>query len=211
MEIYKDIEGEKLQKLFSLLNQISDYASIERYCLERIPDDEFVIVQAEYKKYLLENDKMQRKNYASDRENYRAQLRSHLGIKTEQEASRYFDTLLKQDMEILESVKNEGKIREIVPIEEDVISKKYTRITPTTSGPIRELYYIKIGNLLKKIESDMKSLFAFPYTINNEQYENLVFYKENNPIFTICSHENFACAILNEKDEKYNKELKKYL
>lgn len=134
-------------------------------------------------------------------------LESHLGIKTEEEANKYFDSLLNQDMEVLECVKNDGGIREVAPIEEDVIRKKYTRVTPTTSGPIREIYYIKIGELLKKIESAMKSLFDFPYTINNEQYENLSFYKGEELIFTICSHENFACVILDKKEEN---ELKKY-
>ena len=202
MELNKNIKGEKLQKMFNYLNRIADRVSIERYCSERIPDDEFAAVQAEFKNHLLENDKKRRNDYASDRENYRARLRRYLGIKTEQEATKYFDTLLNQDMEILECVKNDGKIREVAPIEEDVIRKRYTRITPTTSGPIMQQYYIRVGELLKRIESDMDSLFAFPYTINNEQYENLAFYRGKDPIFTICSHEKFACIMLNEKEQK---------
>ena len=208
MEINKNIKGKNLQKIFEFLNRIADYVSIERYCTERIPDDEFTVLQTEYKKHLLENDKKRRSNYASDRDNYRARLKAHLGIKTDQEASRYFDTLLNQDMEILESIKNDGEIREVSPFEEDVIRKKYTRITPTTSGPIMQQYYIRMGELVKKIEADMDGLFSFPYTINNEQYENLTFYRGTDPIFTICSHESFACVILDKKEEN---ELKRYL
>ena len=105
-------------------------------------------------------------------------------------------------MEILECVKNDGKIREVAPIEEDVIKKRYTRITPTTSGPIMQQYYIRIGELVKRIQSDMDGLFSFPYTINNEQYENLTFYRGKDPIFTICSHENFACIMLDDQEKK---------
>lgn len=206
MDIYINIKGEKLRKFFEYLNEIADEASIERYCTERIPDDEFIALQAEYKKYLLENDKKRRNDYASDKGNYKSLLRLHMGIITEQEATRYFDTLLEQDMDILESAKNDGKIREVSPIEEDVIRKKYTRITPTTSGPIMQQYYIKIGELVKSIEEGMDGLFSFPYTINNEQYENLTFYREKDPIFTICSHEKYACIIL---DDEGIKELKR--
>lgn len=208
MELNKNIKGEKLQKMFRYLNGVADRVSIERYCTERILDDEFEEVQAEFKKHLLENDKKRRSDYASDKEKYRSLLRVYMGINTEQEATRYFDALLQQDMEILESVKNDGKIREVYPIEEDVIGKRYTRITPTTSGPIMQQYYIKIGELVKSIEEGMDGLFSFPYTINNEQYENLTFYRGTDPIFTICSHESFACVILDKKEEN---ELKRYL
>lgn len=206
MEININIKGEQLKKLFNFLNQLADMVSIERYCTEKIPNDEFIALQTEYEEYILENDNRRRSDYESNRKNYRETLRKHLEINNDKEATQYFDTLLNQDMENLKSLKNNGKIRNIIPIEEDAIRKQYTRVTITTEGPIRQQYYLKIGKLLKRIELDMDSLFSFPYIINNEEYENLTFYRENNPIFAICSHENFACIML---DDDKIKELKK--
>ena len=207
MEINKDVKEEQLQKMFEYLNGISDMVTIERYCDEKISENEFAVVQEEYKKHILKKDKDRRKNYTDNIDNYRKTLKSNLGIKTEQEATKYFDSLLEQDKEILKCEKNNGKNRKVAQIEEDVINKKYTRVTLVTEGPIRQQYNLKIGNLLKRIESDMNSLFSFPYIINNEQYENLAFYKHNKPIFAICSHEEFACVMLADEGIKELKKL----
>lgn len=192
MEINQDIKGEELQKLFEFFNSISDSISIERYCMERIPEEEFDKVQKEYKEYILKSDRERREEYASDKNNIRKALKKHLGINNDKEANKYFDDLLKQDLEVLNEVKNNGEKRVVNPIEEDVIKKKYTRVASTTRGPIMQQYYIKVGELLKRIEQDMTSLFSFPYYINNEEYENLTFYKDNEIIFSICSHEKYA-------------------
>ena len=50
----------------------------------------------------------------------------------------------------------------------------------------------------------MTSLFAFPYHINNEEYENLTFYKDEKMIFSICSHENYAMLHEDLKKEILN-------
>jgi len=204
MELYQDIKGEKLQKMFEFLNGVSDRISIERYCAERIPEEEFEKVQKEYKEHILKLDRERRQEYAVDENNIRKTLKKHLGIKNDKEANKYFDKLLEQDLDVLNEVKNDGEKRVVNPIEEDVIAKKYTRVATTTRGPIMQQYYIKIGELLKRIEQDMTSLFAFPYHINNEEYENLTFYKDEKMIFSICSHENYAMLHEDLKKEILN-------
>jgi len=204
MELNQDIKGEELQKIFEFLNRISDKISIERYCAERIPEEEFEKVQKEYKEHILKLDRERRQEYAVDENNIRKTLKKHLGIKNDKEANKYFDKLLEQDLDVLNEVKNYGEKRVVNPIEEDVIAKKYTRVATTTRGPIMQQYYIKIGELLKRIEQDMTSLFAFPYHINNEEYENLTFYKDEKMIFSICSHENYAMLHEDLKKEILN-------
>ena len=196
MELNQDIKGQKLEEIFKFLNSISDRISIERYCAERIPEDEFEKVQREYKEHILETDRERREGYDIDKNGIRKALRKHLGIKNDKEANKYFDRLLEQDLEVLNLVKNDGEKRAVNTITEDVITKKYTRVAATTQGPIMQQYYIKVGELLKRIEQGMTSLFSFPYHINNEEYENLTFYKNEKMIFSICSHEKYA--ILNE-------------
>ena len=204
MELNQDIKGQKLEEIFKFLNSISDKISIERYCAERIPEEEFEKVQKEYKEHILKLDRERRQEYAVDENNIRKTLKKHLGIKNDKEANKYFDKLLEQDLDVLNEVKNYGEKRVVNPIEEDVIAKKYTRVATTTRGPIMQQYYIKIGELLKRIEQDMTSLFAFPYHINNEEYENLTFYKDEKMIFSICSHENYAMLHEDFKKEILN-------
>lgn len=204
MELNQDIKGQKLEEIFKFLNSISDRMSIERYCAERIPEEEFEKVQKEYKEHILKLDRERRQEYATNENNIRKTLKKHLEIKDDKEANKYFDKLLEQDLDVLNEVKNDGEKRIINPIEEDVIAKKYTRVATTTRGPIMQQYYIKIGELLKRIEQDMTSLFAFPYHINNEEYENLTFYKDEKMIFSICSHENYAMLHEDLKKEILN-------
>lgn len=206
MELYQDIKGEKLQRLFEFLDSVSDKISIERYCTERIPEEEFERVQKEYKEHIIEADKRRRNEYVANKNCIKRTLEISLGINSDEKAKNYFDELLEQELEILNSVENDGEGTKINEIKEDVIARKYTRITPTTEGPIMQQYYIKIGKLLRSIEEQMTSLFSFPYIINDEAYENLTFYKGDKVIFTICSHEEYACVIV---DDAQKKELKK--
>lgn len=202
MELYQDIKGEKLQKMFEFLNSVSDRISIERYCTERIPEEEFERVQREYKEHILDADKKRREEYVSDKDNIKRILEIRLGINSEKKAKKYFDELLEQELDVLNAVENDGEERVVNPIEQDVIAKKYTRITPTTEGPIMQQYHIKIGELLKNIEENMTSIFSFPYSINNEEYENLTFYKGDKVVFSICSHENYASVMLDDAQKK---------
>ena len=202
MELYQDIKGEKLQRMFEFLNSVSDRISIERYCTEKIPEKEFERVQKEYKEHILKADTKRREEYATDRNNIRRILETRLGINNEEKAKKYFDELLKQELDALNAVENDGEERAVNPIEQDVISSRYTRITPTTEGPIMQQYYIQIGELLKDIEKNMTSMFSFPYFINNEEYENLTFYTCNEIVFTICSHERYAYVMLNNEQKK---------
>ena len=190
-EITKNLKGEELKKLFSLLNEKSNKISIERYCYEKIPEEEFKKVQEEFKDYILESYKSRRTLYKED-ESYREELRELLIAKTEQEANEYFNSLLEQDLEVMDSVNNDGIIKDIKKIEKEVISKKYTRATEVIVGPLMEQYYLEKGELLRNIENGMKCLFDFPYIINNEKYENLCFYRDDKCIFYICSHEKYA-------------------
>lgn len=192
MDLYHDIKGKKLQIMFEILNSISDRISIERYCTERIPEEEVKKVQREYKEHILKADKKRREEYASDKANIKRILEIRLGINSDKKAKKYFDELLTQELDVLNAVENDGEERVVNPIQVDVIVKKYTRITPTTEGPIMQQYHIKVGELLKRIEQEMTSLFSYPYYINNEEYENLTFYKGEKIIFSICSHENYA-------------------
>ena len=205
MEINQDIKGKELQKVFDFLNSISDNISIERYCMERIPEDEFKKVQKEYKEHILKTDRERREEYNADKNNIRKTLKKHLGINNDKEANKYFDEILKQELDVLNEAENEGEKRVVNLIEEDVISKKYTRVASTTCGPIMQQYHIKVGELLKRIENDMTSLFSFPYYINNEEYENLTFYKDKKIIFSICSHEKYAIL-----HDDFKKEYLKY-
>jgi len=202
MELYQDIKGEKLQKMFEFLNGVSDRISIERYCTERIPEEEFERMQMEYKEHILEADRKRREEYATDKNNIRRILEIRLGINSDKKAKKYFDELLEQELDVLNAVENDGEERVVNPIEQDVIAKKYTRITPTTEGPIMQQYHIKIGELLKSMEENMTSIFSFPYSINNEEYENLTFYNGDKVIFSICSHENYACVMLDDSQKK---------
>ena len=207
MELYQDIKGKKLQKMLDFLNIVSDRISIERYCTERIPEEEFEKLQREYKEHILEADRKRRMEYSTDKKNIRKVLELRLGINSEKKAKQYFDELLEQELDVLNAVENDGEERVVNPIEEDVITRKYTRITPTTEGPIMQQYYIKVGELLKRIEENMTSIFSFPYIINNEEYENLTFYKWNEVIFSICSHEKYACVMLEDSQKKELQEM----
>ena len=200
MEIRKNLKGEELKKLFSFFNEKADKISIERYCDERIPQGDFDRASKEFIDHVKEEDLIRRRTYESDKK-YKMDLDSIVGIKNNSDADEYFNSILQQEMELVDDFTNDGEEREISVIKKDVIEKKYTRITTTTQGPLMQLYYLSIGELLKHIESELENLFDFPYKINGEEYENLAFYYNGKPIFCICSHEEYADINLDKEDK----------
>ncbi|MBU3190213.1 hypothetical protein K9O30_13990 [Clostridium bowmanii] len=61
--------------------------------------------------------------------------------------------------------------------------------------------YFIIGDIFKKLMSNMSKLFVYPYQIEGTEFEDLIFYKEERIILAICAHEHFAYMDL--EDDEY--------
>ena len=78
--------------------------------------------------------------------------------------------------------------------------RKVTCITPCTVGGEKVMYFFEIEDAIKHQFYEMEDLFS--HVIKNETaalyLDDPVFYKENDIILTICSHESYATLYLTE-------------
>lgn len=201
--IHENLQGEKLKELLSFVAKKSNKMSLARYYEGKLTQEEFNKMQTEYKALILEEDKRNRVNYNENINGYRELINDFYD--TEIEVEEYFNNHLKQGLESYTSLKYEefrnGKCERYNAKTQDLLYVKFTRDTPVTRGPVFEVCYFKLGEIFRKLVSNMNNLFEYPNYIENIEFEDLVFYNGERVALAICSHENFAYMDL--EDERY--------
>ena len=198
--IYKDIKGQQLNDLLTIISQHCTKMSVARYC-DSIYSDEDATENLEIAIKDLRN------NYDKNIDGIKDQM--DMLYNTPTEVHNYFDEIYQIGMNNIKMNKHIEKQKSVVLIEEvnclsdlkDYITVEYTNSTPVTNGPRFEVVYFKIGPLFKILQSKLPSLFTFPYEINGNCYEDIAFYNDDQVVMAVCSHENFA--VLNLNDEIY--------
>lgn len=211
VSIRKNIRGQKLKDLLSFACRNSDKISIAKYYHGNLTLQEFDQIQDEFKRVILENDKENRLNYQENKNGYRDKLHERSVISTKEDADKYFNDALEQEIEILNGLKYEHFINKknerYHGNKKDYIHSRFTRITPVTMGPVFEVCYFSIGDTFKEIVTNLNNLYEYPYSIETFEFEDLCFYKEEREILAICSHEGFAYMVLEDGEYKEFSEL----
>jgi cellobiose-specific phosphotransferase system component IIB len=132
-------------------------------------------------------------------------------LNTDSDAESYFNEILEQDLDAFGQVRyddyqDKADIRFISPSVE-FMKSVMTRFTPVTRNPIFELNYFKLGQFSASIISNMKGIYDYPYCINGYEFEDLTFYKENNIVLAVCSHESFSYLDLSQSEYESFKKL----
>lgn len=202
--INEDITGGKLSELINFIIERSDSISVSRYYTGFLDVSEFKQMQEEYKEYIYKEDARRREAYQDNLNDYQFRIKSVLHFHSDEDVYSYYDELLEQELNMLEELQYESFLdepdRRFKSQSDECIKTKYTRFTPVTRNPIFEMCFFKIGKISAFITNKMKRLYDFPYMIDGVGYEDITFYKNDNIMLAVCSHEGFACLNLDEKD-----------
>ncbi len=208
--INEDLQGKELNELLLFIGRKINKLSLSRYYYGNLTQEEFNQMQLEDKPLILAGDKQRRLDYNENINGYRDLINDYCG--TEMDAEEYLNHILEQDIEFCTSVGYEAFQLEYEEFQNekyehfnaktaDFLYTKFTRVTPATKGPLFEMCYFIIGDIFKKLMSNMSKLFVFPYQIGDTEFEDLTFYKEERIILAICAHEHFA--YMNLEDDEY--------
>lgn len=208
ISIADNISLEDLKKVLQFIKEKSDRISVTRYYHGGMSRLTFDSMQAEYKKYIMENDWDRRERYKNNIEGYKDNIHKLFSAKLD--INEYFDDLLEQDLEEYEIDYDACfKEKEICSFEtdyDDFLKNIFTRISPSSEGGVYEVCYFNIGEVYNEIEKQIKNMYDFPYYISQVEFEDLTFYKNENVRFTICSHEKNN--VLSLEEEEYQMFLK---
>jgi hypothetical protein len=202
--IRENLKGKILNDLLLFTGKRSNKMSLVKYHHGNLTIEEFGQMQMEYHKLILTEDIKRRQDYFGNIDGYREWVKNISLAKTKEEAIKYLDVILEEEMGVysikyedyahLEYVRYNGKAS-------DFLYAKFTRYTPVTVGPVFEMCYFSLGETYEKILSGIHELFEYPIIIDNEQFEDLAFYSDDRVVLALCSHERFS--LLNLFDEEY--------
>lgn len=200
IDLNKDVKGKELDKLLNILFDISDSFSLGKVYKGLLTIDEFSklqedlrnVIEEEYKQYVVELESGEA--YALDK------LYQVYGTK-----EKILEVIQSSRNQILESTVHlkyedlefEDNLEDYL-IAEGLIKYNITRKTPVTTGPIYLLQYFNSRYIFDEIKKSYNSLFQDYVTLEGTDFEDLAFYKDNIPIFAICSHECFGYLKLNK-------------
>lgn len=209
MKVYinKDLEGKELKDLLLFVSNISNKMSLARYYNGKNTLEEFNEMQKEYKKYILDEYELRCYNYKENVDGYKERLMMFSWIKTDEDAYQHFSGMLEQDLENFATLEERmDYCEERIPypnMPSDFLYHNFTRTSSVTRGPVFEMFYYNIGVTFDKLRMNVKTLFEFPYNINDFPVEDMCLYKDNYKKLAICSHEKYAFMELDEGE--YNK------
>lgn len=199
--IEKNLKKNDLDQFLNIISSLADTFSVERYYEHYLTSDEFDDIQHEFLSILERETENLLERYKNDL-SFQFLLKDQLNIKSIEDASGYFDELYEQDQDMFNSItldEYQSFIKDESVFNERVLSRNLTRSTPSTRGPIMEMLFFDIENI-KYIKHQLKHLFDYPYKLYNNKYENICFYRDEEVICVICSHEH-QCIIMLSQDE----------
>lgn len=199
MKVYleNNITTEQSQAFLQFIEGISDSISLSRYFHEAIPEEELERINKDIKDALLAEDYDRRERFDNEIE-YREKILGICG--TEEKACIYFDGLLRQDMEAVDSFQTFEDDEPYQTDRIDFIGKIFTRETFVTRGPLFEVCYFEMKETWKETKQQLRSLYTFPIMIDEIKFEDLAFYQAGQLKCAICSHENYGYMELSDKE-----------
>lgn len=206
--IRENLSGKKLKDLLFFVASISEKISLTRYDYHgKMTLDEFNQMQMEIKTSLLDDIKQMRLNYIENIDGYRNDLQKTRSINTKEEADKYFDLILENNIKhIVNSYKYEDfmseKAKRYNKITPDFLYSRITRCTPLNIGPACEICYFKFGDIFNRIITNISELFERPYYDEESKFEDLTTYKGERIVLAIHSHEKYAFMNLEEEEYK---------
>lgn len=213
--INEDLQGKELNELLLFVGRKINKMSLSRYYHGNITQEEFNQMQLEDKSVLLEEDKQRRLDYNENINGYRDEIDGYCD--TEMEGEEFLNYILEQDIKFCTSLgyeefqlENEEfyneKYEHFNGKTADFLYTKFTRLSPASKGPLFEMCYFLIGDIFRKLISNMSKLFAYPHEIEGTEFEDLTFYKDERIILAICAHEDSAYMDL--EDDEYEEFVK---
>jgi hypothetical protein len=190
----------------------SDSISVSRYYKGYLDFEVFTEMQEAYKENICREDRDRRDSYFNNIDNYQIIIKKLFNfLNTDSDAESYFNEILEQDLDFFGQVKyDDYKDKDdmrFISSSEEFMKSVMTRVTPVTQNPVFEVNYFKLGQISDSIITNMKGIYDYPYYINGYEFADLTFYKENNIVLAVCSHEGFSYLYLSQDEYEGFKKL----
>lgn len=181
--------------------------SLARYYDGKYTIDDFNEMQRELRQGALDEYKLRCHKYKENIDGYKENLlESFTWLKTDEDVYEHFDGMLEQDIEMVDMLENKKNLCEerapYTNMPSDFLYHNFTRSSSVTRGPVFEMFYYNIDETFDKLRISIKTLFEYPYYINDFPLEDMCFYKDKFKKIAVCSHEGYAFMELS--DDEYN-------
>ncbi|MCB2358747.1 hypothetical protein [Clostridium estertheticum] len=207
--INENLNGNELNELLLFVGRKSNKLSLSRSHLGKLTQEEFNQMQLEDKSLILAEHKQSRLDYNENINGYRDLIDDYCDTKMDaeeylnhhfEEELAYFTSLGYEAFQLEGEEFQDEKYEDFNARTADFLYTKFTRVTPVSRGPAFEMCYFILGDIFRKLMSNMSKLFVYPHQIEGTEFDDLTFYKEERTILAICAHEHFAYMNL-ENDE----------
>jgi hypothetical protein len=211
----ENITGADLQMLLDFCFRYSDRVDMTTQLHHKLSEDEL----EEIKKKAIESAYVQNRKYKQDYEENKNGYRDSLHFlykglvgDTKEDAFRYFDGLLDQELEITSHME-EYYTRCLVNEEPEIDLSSYdfgdlpfvsvvrTNETAVTRGPIVDLCTFLLNGRMRQEFLRIEALFA-PINIAGVHFDDMTFYSGDRHLLAVCSHEQYATFDLEEEECK---------
>lgn len=200
--IESNLVGKDLSNLMKFVTSKSTKFSMSRYYNGKIDNDLVYNMQNKYKNFLYNLDKERRTEYIENVNDCRKDFQKTLRINSIKDAMLYFDDILEQELAFVDSIDISGTDIPFQTLSEDFIGTEFTRYTPVSRMSVFEICYFKIGTVCHTLLEKMDCLYTYPHTLEGVKFDDLTFYRNDNPVFAICAHEYFSYLNIDENEYK---------